>query len=107
MRRSVYVTRSSIHGRGVFARRPIAAGEYIGTFRGAPTTRDGHWTLWVLQDDGSLQGIRGRNALRYLNHSARPNAEFWGADLHAMRRIPQDAEITIDYGEGWEDETPS
>jgi SET domain-containing protein len=94
---------SSIHGRGVFARRPIARGEYIGTFRGVPTRRDGRWTLWVLQENGRLQGIRGRNALRYLNHSRRPNAEFWGADLHATRRIAPDTEITIDYGEDGED----
>ena len=73
MRRSIYVMRSSIHGQGVFARRRIARGEFIGTFRGVPTTRDGDHTLWVLQDDGSLQGIRGRNNLRLLNHSKRPN----------------------------------
>jgi SET domain-containing protein len=106
LRRNIYVMHSTIHGRGVFARRPIEVGEYIGTFRGVSTTRDGPWTLWVLQDDGSLQGVRGHNALRYLNHSPRPNAEFWGADLHATRRIARDAEITIDYGEDWEDVDP-
>ena len=103
MRRNIYLMRSSIHGQGVFARRRIARGEYIGTFRGVPTTRDGEYTLWVLQDDDRLQGIRGRNALRFLNHSSRANAEFYGADLHATRGIPMDAEITIDYGEDWRD----
>jgi len=103
MRRSIYLMRSSIHGQGVFARRRIVRGEYIGTFRGVPTRRDGDHTLWVLDEDGRHQGIRGRNALRFLNHSSRANAEFRGADLHATRTIPMDAEITIDYGDEWRD----
>lgn len=104
MRRSIYLMRSSIHGQGVFARRRIARGEYIGTFRGVRTSSDGEHTLWVLQDDDSLQGIRGRNALRFINHSSHANAEFRGADLHATGPIPIDAEITIDYGNDWCDE---
>jgi SET domain-containing protein len=104
MRRSIYVMRSSIHGQGVFARRRIPGGGYIGTFRGVPTRHDGEHTLWVLQDDDTFAGIRGRNALRFLNHSARPNAEFRGADLHAVRSISIDAEITLDYGDDWREE---
>lgn len=103
MHRSIYVMRSSTHGRGVFARRRIARGEYIGTFRGTPTTRNGSYTLWVLEEDDSVRGISGRNALRFLNHSSKPNAEFWGADLYSTRLIHIDAEIYIDYGDGWED----
>ena len=103
MRQSLYVRRSATHGRGVFARRRIVKGEYIGTFRGKPTTRNGSYTLWVLQDDDSVRGISGRNALRFLNHSASANAEFWGADLYATRLIRIDAEIYIDYGEDWAD----
>ena len=103
MRRSIYIMRSATHGRGVFSRRRIARGEYIGTFRGKPTTRNGSHTLWVLEDDGSMRGISGRNALRFLNHSTHANAEFRGADLHATRLIRIDAEIYIDYGEDWSD----
>ena len=32
-----------------------------------------------------------------------PNAEFRGADLHAIRNIQPRHEVTIHYGEAWED----
>jgi hypothetical protein len=54
-------------------------------------------------DDGSQRGIRGRNGFRFLNHSARPNAEFDGADLFALRNIQPGVEILIHYGPEWED----
>ena len=97
-----YTGRSPIHGRGLFARRRIRRGEQIGTFRGTRTQTDGPHVLWVWREDGRVEGIRGGNALRYLNHDSRPNAEFEGADLYAVRDIPKDAEITIHYGEDWE-----
>ena len=53
--------------------------------------------LWVTDARGRVRGRRGRNALRYLNHSERPNAEFDGFELYARRRIRADEEITIDY----------
>ena len=104
MQQKIYVMRSPTHGRGVFSRRRITKGEYIGTFRGKPTTRNGSYTLWVTEDDGKMRGISGRNTLRFLNHSAKSNAEFWGADLYATRLIRADDEIYIDYGEDWADD---
>lgn len=103
LRHNFKVGYSPIHGRGVFARRRFQRGDYIGTFRGEPTRRNSRHTLWVQETDGSLQGIRGRNGLRFLNHAPRPNAEFFGTDLHARRTIAVDSEITIDYGEDWDD----
>ncbi len=38
------------------------------------------------------------NQLRYLNHSPKPNAEFEGAELYAIRAIKPGEEITFDYG---------
>jgi len=95
--------RSPIHGKGVFAIKRIRSEAYIGTFEGLETTRDGTHVLWVIDDDGCEVGIEGRNVLRFLNHSKRPNAEFRGADLHAIRNIQPGHEITFDYGEGWDD----
>jgi len=92
---------SPVHGRGVFALRRFREGQYIGTFEGSPTTKDGTYVLWVIEDDGSETGIRGENDLRFLNHSRRPNAELRADDLHALRNIQPGAEICIHYGEGW------
>ena len=101
-RKRVVVRNSPIHGEGVFAARRIRAGAYVGTFEGDRTTRDGLHVLWVLGEDGRYRGIRGRNELRYLNHSSGANAELRGADLYALRNIQPGREITLDYGPDWE-----
>lgn len=100
LREIVYVDESGIHGRGVFASRRIAEGEYIGTFAGPEARRDGIYVLWVYAEDGEDRAIgrSGRNLLRYLNHDGQGNAEFDGFDLYARCVIPRDEEITIDYG---------
>jgi SET domain-containing protein len=100
LRELLYVGDSGIHGRGVFAARRIARGEYIGTFAGPEVRRDGIYVLWV--HDGSRGdepiGRSGRNVLRFLNHSSRCNAVFDAFDLYARRNIRPGEEITIDYG---------
>ena len=96
----VFVGRSAIHGRGLFARRPIAAGEYIGTFHGPRVEEDGSHVLWVYPEEGRPVGRRGSNMLRFLNHATPYNAAFNGFDLFARRAIAADHEITIDYGDG-------
>jgi SET domain-containing protein len=98
-----YIKTSPIHGRGLFARQRISRGRLIGTYEGPDATRNGKYVLWVLEHDGTHRGIRGRNALRYVNHCGQPNAEFRGADLFAIRVIGPDEEITIDYGPDWAD----
>ena len=103
IRDRVEVRNSPIHGRGVFARRRFRSDAYIATFEGRRTERDGMHVLWVIEDDGSETGIEGRNALRYLNHSRSPNAEFRGPDLHALRNIQPGQEITFHYGDAWDD----
>jgi len=95
--RLVYVDASPIHGWGLFARARLPAGEFIGTYLGPWARQNGSHVLWVEDDDGRWIGRRGLNRLRYLNHSARPNAEFDGFDLYARRAIRPDEEITIDY----------
>ncbi len=97
----IQVGHSPIHGKGVFARRRLRKGGYIGTFEGRPTRDDGAYVLWVLDDDDREMGVEGRNELRFLNHSGAPNAEFLGLDLHATRNIQPGQEVTIHYGEAW------
>ncbi|MCA9509722.1 MAG: SET domain-containing protein [Myxococcota bacterium] len=101
--RRIRVGPSPRHGTGVFARARIRTGARIGAFEGRPTRRDGPHVLWLVDDDGSAEGLLVENELRYLNHSRRPNAEIDGTDLYALRNIQPGAEILIHYGADWND----
>ena len=101
MHARIEVRGSSIHGKGVFARRHLREGDWIGRFEGDPTKRNGTYVLWLFDEDGSEVGIRGRNELRFLNHGVPANAEFEDADLYATRDVQPGDEILIDYGDAW------
>lgn len=90
---------SAIEGMGVFAIKAIAAGEYIGEYKGPVTTENDTHVLWVFEEDGTEHARDGKNGLRYLNHSQTPNAEFDGFELYAMRAIAVGEEIVFDYGD--------
>jgi SET domain-containing protein len=98
----VKVGRSPIHGRGLFAARRIRPGAYVASFEGVATQKNGMHVLWTLDEDDNEVGIDGRNDLRFLNHSGDPNTEFIGNELHALRNIQVGAELTIHYGDDWE-----
>ena len=100
---SVEVRQSAVHGRGVFARRRLRPGQWIGRFEGTPTEEDGTYVLWVSDERGDEVGVRGRNALRFLNHGQPPNAEFDDLDLYAIRNVQPGVELVIDYGAAWSD----
>jgi hypothetical protein len=97
----VEVRQSRIHGKGIFARRRLREGQRIGRFEGDTATKNGTYVLWLIGEDGSEIGIRGRNALRFLNHGEPPNAEFVDDELYVVRNVQPGAEVLIDYGEGW------
>lgn len=99
----VYVKESPIHGKGVFARRDIARGDFIGSYEGPKARKDGTYVLWIFEEDGTSFGINGKNQLMYLNHSKKHNARFEGPDLYATKKIKKDQEIVFHYGEDWED----
>ncbi len=99
----IEVRQSPIHGKGLYALRRFRLGARIGIFEGIETDSDGEHVLWLTDEDGLETGLEGRNELRFLNHACLPNAELDGVDLHAVRNIQPGQEITIDYGEGWED----
>lgn len=100
----IEVRESSVHGKGVFARRRLREGQWIGRFEGDRTAANGTYVLWLIDDDGSEMGIRGRNALRFLNHGNPANAEFEDAGLYAIRNVQPGAEVLIDYGPEWGEE---
>src|SRR5690606_37915016 len=84
---SCVVKNSSIHGRGVFARRAIAPGDAIIEYtveriswEEANRRRDDHDPLnltyfFALNDDRVIDDGVGGNAARYINHSCEPNCE--------------------------------
>lgn len=100
-RRKFVVKQSSIHGRGLFAGVRFQKGTHMGSYKGPRTRRDGPHVLWLNDDEGGV-GIDGKNVLRYVNHSRRPNAVFRGEDLFALRGIRPGEEITFDYGDEWD-----
>ena len=95
----VYSAPSTIHGTGLFAKRNIKKGEYIGTYHGPDAKRNGTYVLWVYEngEDQPPIGRSGKNLLRYLNHKKPGNAEFDGFDLFARVAIKADQEITFNY----------
>ena len=97
----VYSKKSAIHGTGLFAKKAIKKGEYIGTYWGPEAKRNGMYVLWVYEGETeeSAVGRSGRNLLRFLNHSVPGNCEFEQFDLYARRNIKKDEELTFDYHE--------
>ncbi len=97
----VTCAKSPVHGNGVFAKRLIDIGEFIGRYGGAPTSVDGTYVLWVEHDDGQYRGIDGDTVLKWLNHSSDPNVEFDGPELYAIKTIEAGDELCFHYGEEW------
>lgn len=108
------VRRSRIQGRGVFASRDIAEGESIVEYRGAlitheqadaqcddETMRRHHTFLFAVDDKYVIDGGRGGNEARYINHSCDPNCESLivrrRVYIHALRDIPSGEELVYDY----------
>ncbi len=101
-------------GEGLFSLVTLQRGDTIGPYLGKIITDaqserspyiDSHYLLWVCRD--CL--IVGENYTRYVNHSAKPNAQFvvstrWKkARIEALKRIRPGEEIFIDYGpDFWE-----
>src|SRR3954452_7806894 len=92
----VTVARSSIHGYGCFATQSIGANALIGQFECRPAKRDGPHVLWLDEDPLLIT-----NELRFLNHSAEPNAVVEELEVRALRSIAAGEEITIHYGPDW------
>jgi SET domain-containing protein len=111
--RRVIVRRSSIHGKGVFAMRPLASGERVLEYKGELTSRreavhrhrrdgaEGHTFLFGLSDGRVIDGSPGGNSARWLNHACVPNCEtVEGADrifVHTLRSIDAGEDLFIEY----------
>jgi hypothetical protein len=98
----VYVKDSSIHGKGLFAKKTIKAGSIIGELEGKPSKKDGPYVLWL---DDDKKGFEVQNIFKYINHNAKPNAAYYDdLTVVALRNIKKGEEITHHYGDMWEDD---
>src|SRR4030067_3660931 len=90
----IYVTTSTIHGKGLFARKRIKAGTLIGQIEARPANADGPYVLWLTQ----RKAVEVQCQLKYINHSDEPNAIYYDTlEGIALRDIQRDEEITHNY----------
>ncbi len=108
------VRNSKIHGKGVFAKRPIRKGTRIIEYTGkiisikeadkiGPQMIDGHphTMLFTVDDKRVIDGNTGGDA-KYVNHSCSPNCETVQYEddkiyIESLRSIPKGEELTYDY----------
>lgn len=113
--RRIQVRRSGIHGKGVFAVRPLTEGETVIEYTGEVITwrealrrhphdpQDPNHTFYFHIDDKRVIDAKVRgNAARWINHACSPNCEADedGGRVHikALRDIPAGEELFYDYG---------
>ncbi len=117
--RKAMVRNSAIHGRGVVARVPIAAGEriceYVGERIGWPEAlrrhphdpeQPFHTFYFSVDDDTVIDGNVGGDFSRFMNHSCEPNCEAELIEgeggtrifILALRDIAEGEELVYNYG---------
>jgi hypothetical protein len=115
--RRIQVRRSGVHGRGVYAIRPIKKGETIIEYKGEMITwkqaerrhphnpKDPDHTFFFHIDEEHVidANVRG-NAARWINHACNPNCESdvdeerYRVFIKALRNIKPGEELFYDYG---------
>lgn len=97
----IKVKNSVIHGKGLFASRPIREGQWLGKCmirHGAKKV--GPYSLW---DQSGETFVEVMCRLRFINHSKEPNVEYQDdLSVIALRDIRPGEELTHDYGDDWE-----
>ena len=97
------VAKSPIHGDGLFTKKPIHAGEFLGAYEGDPYSdglgiEDTTYVLWL---DGGRRGIISMTNWCYANSSKDPNLKVVLEDekpkFYALRDIQAGEELTYDY----------
>mgnify|MGYP000868591593 FL=1 len=113
--RRIQVRKSGIHGKGVYAVRPIKAGDTVLEYKGEIITwkkaldRHPHdksqpnHTFYFHLDDGHVIDAKYKgNSAKWINHSCRPNLESDQDGnrifLKALRNIEVGEELSYDYG---------
>jgi uncharacterized protein len=105
------VAPSPIDGQGVFALEAIPARRKIGEVRGeAISVQEAHRRsrgqarimMIAVSERRAIDASRSEDALRFVNHSCRPNAALrlnqGRVEFYAMRDIATGEEISVNYG---------
>lgn len=116
MGRRLQVRRSGVHGKGVFALRPLSAGERLIEYTGEVITWDEalrrhphdpahptHTFYFHIDDGHVIDAKHGGNSSRWINHSCAPNCEAEETPdgrvfIKALRDIAAGEELFYDYG---------
>lgn len=113
MSKRMTVRQSPVHGKGVYALRPLRAGERIFEYKGKIMSwrsaarryrlreEGAHTFLFGLSDGRVIDGGQGGNWARWLNHACQANCETVEINGHvfidACRDILPGEELFIDY----------
>jgi uncharacterized protein len=105
--RQLLSLRTTVAGRGLFARKLFRKSQAIGHMSGKLITNDDYDPDYVV-DMGELGVLEPNAPFRYLNHSCEPNCELleWQPKktpqpqiwVHALRTVRPSEQLTIDYG---------
>jgi SET domain-containing protein len=112
---ALYVARSSLVGKGLFAGTAIPRRAKIGEFEGeaiglreARRRAKGRRIVAIVElERHALDATRSKRGFRFINHSCEPNTFFRctpeRAEVYALRAIRRGEELTVDYGESQHD----
>jgi len=110
------IASSGVHGLGVFATQDLPEATLLGTYQGRRFSPEQlsrrRWDdsltyLFSLSNGDTIDGSRGGNATRHINHSCAPNCEAveeWDARgrlvlrIYALRPLCAGEEVFLDYG---------
>lgn len=99
-----HIDKSPIHGNGLFASQPIAAGIVLGQLDGqvVPWLLHQKYRLafeWNALDEATLLVRPYRTKYSFINHARQPNLMLRGWPLQVVARhdIAEGAELTLDY----------
>jgi SET domain-containing protein len=114
--RRIQVRASGVHGRGVYALEPIAAGQRIIEYKGEriswdealerhphdPAHPDHTFYFHLEEGDLVIDALFGGNSARWINHACEPNCEAREEKgrvfIHALRDLHPGEELFYDYG---------
>lgn len=113
--RRIQTRRSGVHGKGVFALQPIAAGEVVIEYTGEviswkealrrhphDPSQPNHTFYFHVDEDRVIDAKFGGNSARWINHSCNPNCYADERDgrifITALRNIEAGEELNYDYG---------
>lgn len=114
--RRLQVRRSGVHGKGVYALRPLRAGERLIEYTGEVISwaqalerhphdpaHPTHTFYFHIDDERVIDAKFGGNSSRWINHSCAPNCEAEQTEsgrvyIKALRDIAAGEELFYDYG---------